>query len=132
MLYNIVMAIIEMLSWWYTTGWGVFIHKLDNLFAGLTDFFSISSLIRTLFQPYRQISAGGTSSDAPLDMKFHAFIDRLISRCVGFVSRFLILIVGIIIITISGVVGIATIIVWPFIPCLPIAGIILTTTGFML
>ena len=126
------MAIIEMLSWWYTAGWGVFIHKLGNLFANLTDFFSISSLIRTLFQPYRQISAGGASSDAPLDLKFHAFIDRLISRCVGFVSRFLILIVGLIIILVSSAIGIVTIIIWPFIPCLPIVGIILTCTGFML
>ena len=125
MLYNIVMAIIDMLSWWYTTGWGVFTRKLGNLFASLADFFSISSLLRTLFQPYRQISAGETSANASLDSKFHAFIDRLISRCVGFVSRLLI-------ITVSGTIGIVTIVIWPLIPCLPIAGIILTCTGFML
>ncbi|MBQ6461062.1 hypothetical protein IJJ36_01350 [Candidatus Saccharibacteria bacterium] len=126
------MAIIDMLSWWYTTGWGVFTRKLGNLFASLADFFSISSLLRTLFQPYRQISAGETSANASLDSKFHAFIDRLISRCVGFVSRLLILVVGFIIITVSGTIGIVTIVIWPLIPCLPIAGIILTCTGFML
>ena len=125
------MAIIEMLSWWYTAGWSVFVHKLSDLFASLTDFFSISSLIRTLFQPYRQISAGSASKDASLDSKFQAFIDRSISRFVGFFSRFLILITGVIIIIASGILGLITIIIWPLVPCIPIVGIILTITGFM-
>lgn len=126
------MVIIEMLSWWYSAGWNVFVHKLSDLFTSLTDFFSFSSLIRTLFQPYRQISAGSTAKDASLDLKFQAFIDRSISRCVGFVSRLLILITGLIIIIASGILGFITIIIWPLIPCIPIAGIILTITGFML
>lgn len=131
MLYNTIMAITEMLSWWYTAGWNVFVYKLKSLFSSLTDFFSISSLIRTLFQPYRQISAGSAAKDASLDSKFQAFIDRSISRFIGFSSRFLILITGVIIIIVSGIIGLITIIIWPLIPLIPIVGIILTTIGFM-
>ncbi len=124
------MIIVELLSWWFTSGWGAFAEKLKNNFLSLADFFSMSSLIRTLFQPYRQISAGSATSDASLELKFHAFTDRLISRCVGFVSRLILLIAGIAIMLVSGIVGLVLLIVWPFIPFAPIAGIILTITGF--
>lgn len=124
------MIIIELLSWWFTSGWGVFIDKLKDNFSSLADFFSISSLLRTLFQPYRQISAGAAASDASLETKFHAFTDRLISRCIGFFSRLFLLIAGMIVMSITGIIGLVTLIAWPLIPFVPIAGIILTLTGF--
>lgn len=126
------MIITELLSWWFTSGWGTFFEKLKNNFSNLADFFSMSSLIQTLFQPYRQISAGATSGDASLELKFHAFTDRLVSRCIGFFTRLILLILGLVIMFISGLVGLVILIIWPIIPLLPIAGIILTLTGFTL
>ncbi|MBR6505379.1 hypothetical protein IKT18_00855 [Candidatus Saccharibacteria bacterium] len=126
------MAIIEMLSWWYAHGWSIFIKKLGETFSNLTDFFSISSLIRTLFQPYRQISALNSSSNSSLDYRFRAFIDRLISRLVGFCTRFFVLVFGLVAIIFSGVIGGLLIIAWPLVPFLPIAGIILTLNGFII
>ena len=66
------MAIAEMFVWWYSRGWRVFVASLKNWFMGVADFFSMDSLIRTLFKPYRQISAG-TSSSGSLDLKFQMF-----------------------------------------------------------
>lgn len=127
--YNILMAIAEMFFWWYSHGWKVFIEKIRTWFSSVTDFFSMSSLLRTLFKPYRQISADSASSNASLDLKFHMFLDRLVSRCIGFVSRLILLIVGTIIIITVGVLSLVTIIIWPLIPFFPIAGIILTIMG---
>lgn len=121
-----------MFTWWYLHGWSVFIHKLRSTISNVTDFFSMSDLLRTLFQPFRQISAETAASDSSLDIKFHMFIDRLISRFVGFFSRLLLLIAGTIIIIVSCVVSLALIILWPFIPLAPIAGIILAITGVTL
>ena len=126
------MAITEMFFWWYSHGWKVFIEKVRTWFSSVTDFFSMSSLLRTLFKPYRQISAGSARSDASLDLKFHMFLDRLVSRCIGFFSRLLILIVGTIIIIIVGTLSLAVIIVWPIVPLLPVAGIVLTVMGVTL
>ena len=126
------MAIAEMFIWWYSRGWLVFISRLRSVLSNITDFFSMSSLIRTLFKPYRQISANTASSSASLDLKFHMFLDRLISRVVGFFSRFLLLIAGTVIIVIGGIFSLLLIILWPFIPLLPLAGIIITITGFTL
>lgn len=126
------MAIAEMFFWWYSHGWQIFIKKIRTWFSGVADFFSMDSLVRTLFKPYRQISAGAASGDASLDLKFHMFLDRLISRCVGFVSRLILLIVGIVIITFGGILSLVLIILWPIIPLVPIAGIVLTAMGVLL
>lgn len=130
--YNKLMAIAEMFLWWYSHGWSVFLQKIKVALGHITDFFSMSDLIRTLFQPFRQISAASASVDSSLELKFHMFIDRLISRFIGFFSRLTLLITGTVIIIVGGVVSLLLIILWPLIPLIPIAGIILTITGVVL
>ena len=118
-----------MFFWWYAHGWHTFINKLRGFLSGITDFFSMDSLIRTLFKPFRQISAESASSSASLDLKFHMFIDRLVSRVVGFFSRLVLLFTGTIIIIFGGIVSLILIILWPIIPFLPVVGIILAVMG---
>jgi len=126
------MAITEMFFWWYSCGWKVFIKKVRNWFSSVTDFFSMDSLIRTLFKPYRQISADAASSDSSLELKFHMFLDRLVSRSIGFVSRLILLFIGSIFIILGGILGLVLIILWPIIPMFPIIGIVLSVTGVIL
>jgi len=123
------MAVAEIFLWWYAAGWRTFTQKNRNAISSITDFFSMSSLIRTLFKPYRQISAETANANSSLDLKFHMFLDRLISRFVGFCSRLILLLAGSVIILIGGVFSLILIILWPFIPLLPIVGIILTVMG---
>lgn len=119
------MIFAEVFSWWYAQGWKVFIEKVRNSLSSVTDFFSMNSLIRTLFKPFRQISAGSANADASLDLKFQMFIDRLISRIVGFSARLVLLIIGSVVIIVGGILSLLLIISWPLIPLLPIVGIIL-------
>jgi hypothetical protein len=126
------MAIIEMLSWWYAHGWNVFIKKNRHTLSNIVDFFSMNSLIRTLFKPFRQISAETASADSSLDLKMHMFLDRLISRFIGFFSRLFLLIAGTFIIIIGAICSLVLIILWPLVPFIPIAGVILTITGVVL
>lgn len=121
-----------MFLWWYSSGWKVFVDKLKTALSSITDFFSMGSLIRTLFKPYRQISAEAASEHASLDMKFHMFLDRLVSRVVGFFSRLTLLIAGIFLITLGGILSLVLIILWPLIPLLPVVGIVLTAIGVTL
>ena len=122
------MAVAEMFVWWYSRGWRVFVSGLKNWFGRVADFFSMGSLIRTLFKPYRQISAG-TSASGALDLKFQMFIDRTISRLIGFVSRLILLMVGCVIMIVGGVLGLVLTILWPVVPLLPVAGIIMGVVG---
>ncbi len=123
---------MEVFSWWYVHGWKIFIEKIKNSLSSITDFFSMNSLVRTLFKPFRQISADTANADASLDLRFQMFIDRLISRIVGFSSRLILLVVGSIIILVGGILSLLLIIIWPFIPLLPILGIVLTVLGVTL
>lgn len=126
------MAITEMLLWWYASGWNVFLKKLRNWLASIADFFSMGSLIRTLFKPYRQISADTANRSASLDIKFHMFLDRLVSRLIGFISRLVILIIGSCLILLGSLFSFLLLLLWPFIPLFPIIGIILSIIGFIL
>ena len=126
------MAITEMFFWWYSQGWQVFIAKIRTWLSGVTDFFSMESLIRTLFKPYRQISAESATGATSLDLKFHMFIDRLVSRLIGFISRLTLLVVGTAIIILGGLLSLILIILWPIIPLLPIVGVILSIAGVIL
>ena len=92
------------------------------------DFFSIDLLFKTLFAPFRQISAG-SAKVAPLDVKFRMFVDRLVSRIVGAFVRMFIIIAGIICICFVAIISLVLIILWPLIPIAPIAGIILSLVG---
>ena len=92
----------------------------------------MSSLIRTLFKPFRQISAESANDTASLDIKFHMFLDRLISRLVGFFSRIVLLLAGVLIIIFGGIISLILIILWPIIPALPIVGVILAVIGVIL
>ena len=126
------MFIVKSYSWWYVQGWSVFIGKVKNLFSTITDFFSMNSLIRTLFKPFRQISADSARAGSSVDLKFHLFLDRLVSRIIGFVSRLFLLLTGCIILVISGIFSLVLIILWPFIPLAPLIGIILCVTGVVI
>ena len=132
MCYNRLMAIAEMILWWYTSGWGVFIRKLGGFLSSVTDFFSMDSLVRTLFKPFRQISAEAASEHASLDIRFHMFLDRLVSRIIGFFSRLILLITGTILIILGGVLSLILIILWPVLPLTPIAGVVLAAIGVVL
>lgn len=123
----LIMAIAEMFLWWYTRGWRVFVSRAKNWFSGVSDFFSMDSLVRTLFKPYRQISADATGT-TPMQ----GFLDRLVSRCIGFVARLALLLVGCLTMILSGVVCLVTMILWPLLPFLPVAGIILSIVGVTL
>lgn len=119
-----------LISWWYTDGFGLFGSKLWTKLGDTIDFFSIGSLVRTLFAPYRQIAANEKGES--IDARFAVFIDRLVSRIVGGVTRILIVLFGFIVIILQAVISLASLIIWPILPIIPIFLIYLALTGVSL
>lgn len=128
MRYNKIMAIIGMLSWWYTTGWKQQILKLREKVASTMDYFSIDLLLRTFFSPFRQISAGKVTG--PIGVQMRAFFDRLISRVIGAMVRLFMIVFGSVAIVFYAVIRIALLAVWAFIPLLPFIGLYLFGVGW--
>ena len=124
------MFVVGLLSWWYGVGWKQRASIYREKIASLVDYFSIDLLVKTLFAPYRQISAGKISG--PIGVQWRAFVDRLISRLIGAVVRSIILLVGIISIVLATLIYGLTFIIWGFIPLLPFIGVILWLSGWTL
>lgn len=113
---------VNMIQWWYTRGWKITSSKLSDRLKNAADFFSIRLLVGNMFAPFRQISAGETSNSS---MWLSVFFDKMSSRLVGAVVRFLLLIVGIITIVLQAIGGVLLVLIWPLIPFTPVVCIIL-------
>lgn len=116
-------------SWWYKEGWERQMTSVKNRLIGLIDTFSIDLIMRTLFAPFRQISAEG--SQGPIGLQLRAFLDRLISRFIGAMVRMFVLIAGCIVIALTAIVGVIYLMVWPLIPVAPLLGLIGAILGGM-
>ena len=123
------MFIIGMLSWWYGAGWRQRVVILRERLAKTVDYFSIDLLAKTLFAPFRQISAGRVNG--PLGVKMQAFFDRLISRMIGMMIRSTMIVMGVGTIIIHSVLGLITVIMWAFIPLLPLIGVLIMLSGWV-
>jgi len=96
--------------------------------ARTIDYFSIDILVRTLFAPFRQISAGKVNG--PLEVRWRYFVDRLISRAIGAFMRTILIVVGCVWVVLQAVFGVVALVLWAFIPFLPIIGFIAAIAGW--
>jgi hypothetical protein len=123
------MFLVGILSWWYGEGWLNRLRLIKERLASSVDFFSIGLLITTLFAPFRQISAGKVGG--PLEYRFRAFIDRLISRFIGAMIRSFMIIIGALAILLQSLYSALELVLWPLAPLFPVIGLILMVTGWV-
>lgn len=123
----VMFLVTELLRWWYTEGWRQRIQRVISQFAGTIDYFSMDLLVKTLFSPFRQISAGKV--EGSLEVKLRAVADKLFSRVIGAVVRLILLVVGAVAILLQAVIGMVIIVMWGVIPLLPIVGLVLSFKG---
>ena len=123
------MQLVALLSWWYAGGVRRMLGRVRARFAGLLDYFSIDLLVRTLFAPFRQISAGSVAG--PIGVKFRAWADQMISRVIGAIVRMIVIVVGCAAITIQGLLSLVYIVVWLLLPAAPLAGLVLMLVGWI-
>ncbi len=123
------MVIVWALSWWYGAGlkarFAIFVERM----AKTADYFSIDLLIKSLFSPFRQISAGKVRG--PLAVQWRAFLDRVISRMIGAMIRSAVIVVGALWLATQCFIGIILLAGWVVVPLLPIVGFILMASGWL-
>ncbi len=120
------MTIQLFLRWWYGPGlawvWkGLLVDKLHYV----SEVFSVPEMIATLFAPFRQTYVGKSGGTTVLQ----AFVDRTVSRGIGFVVRLALLLVAFLASVLIIVVGCALCITWPFMPILPVVALALALLG---
>ena len=118
------MAVMHLLSWWYSRGWSWILGRTKDRLGSIADTFSVGTLLRTMFSPWKQIQSPTT---------FRTFIqskvDNFISRFVGFTVRIGMLIGALFSFIAVLAVGLVMIILWPLLPLLVVLLPIMTLAG---
>lgn len=115
------MFMLGLFTWWYGAGWRGALTSGKQRLQTLADAFSISTLLRTLFAPWRRIV---TQPGAGLDAKLRAMGDNFVSRCVGFTVRFFVLLAAAVSFAAIAILSLIEIVVWPFVPLAAVALIV--------
>ncbi|MBC7512363.1 hypothetical protein H7142_01730 [Candidatus Saccharibacteria bacterium] len=123
------MIIVWALSWWYGAGWKARLLLTYERLLVTYDYFSIGLLAKTLFAPYRQISAG--SVDGPIGLKLRAFADRQISRMIGAVVRSTLIVAGAVWLFVQVILGLLALGSWALVPIAPFVGFVLMLSGWV-
>ena len=106
--------LLAFFSWWYTSGWVGCFNRWVERYKHLAEYFSIITLLTTLFKPFRQIAY--EPANKSLDAKFHTAIENAFSRVMGFIVRSFIIIGAIVIFIALAPLFLLEIILWPLIP----------------
>lgn len=107
------MLVASFLSWWYGQGWRQIAGSFSSRLHSVANDFSVGQLLKTLFAPWRRII---TYPGASLAERFHAGIDNLFSRMIGFVVRLFVLLAAVVSLAAVALLSIIEIIVWPLVP----------------
>jgi hypothetical protein len=108
-----VMLILQLASWWFGEGWRQVAKRGWQRLVGVSHLFSLPILIRTLWAPWRRIV---TYPGASIDAKLRAMGDNMVSRCIGFTVRTLVLIAAGLILGLTAAGSALSVIIWPLIP----------------
>lgn len=124
-----VMFIADLLQWWYGDGWARQVLYAKGRILGIYDYFSIDLLLKTWFSPFRQISAQKITG--PLEVRWQAFVDRLISRFIGAFMRTILILTGIVSLVAFTVASAVALVLWALVPLFPFLGAVLAMIGWM-
>lgn len=122
------MILVGILSWWYGQGWLAQGYMVRDRLLRANDYFSLELLLKTLFAPFRQISAGQVRGSI-ID-KLRAFGDRLVSRLIGASVRLIVFTIGLVVIIVQSLIGLGFLLLWPVVPLFPLIGLIMALIGW--
>lgn len=110
------MLILDLLGWWYSRGWSWIFYEIKKRLRDVAETFSVGILLRTLFSPWKQIQ-----SEVSFRNFLQSKLDNFISRFIGATVRIAMLVGALILTLMILVVGLALLVVWPFVPVLIVA-----------
>ena len=119
------MLALAFFGWWYGRGWKGSVNNLFNFLKGVNQSFSVSTLFKTLFDPWRRIMSYPGSG---INAHVQAAIDNTVSRFVGFCVRLCVLLAALIVNIVVLAIGLLEVVLWPL---MPVAVLVLIILGFV-
>lgn len=125
---------IQYFAWHYTQAIVDLWRILENITWFIVQFFSMGTVARTLFAPWRRMDEAPRGGFHPQEW-FEALVVNILMRIVGFFMRLILLLLGLTALIVVIVTGIAVMVVWFFMPLVIlfafIAGGMLLSSTFM-
>lgn len=113
------MVLKQIVLWWYGPGWLNSFKAISRRLELLSDDLSIEILLKTLFEPWKQIKTYA-GPNASVDLKLRVMFDNIFARFFGFIIRSFVLIFASIFLVLTAFFGLLIAIIWPIVPLLPI------------
>jgi hypothetical protein len=115
------MLIPELFKWWYGQGWSVIVRRAKERIIKTERIFSLSAIIDNIFAPWKRII---TYPGKSMGDRMRAMLDNLVSRMVGFLVRFIVLLLAGILLLGVCILGGLQIVLWPLVPIGALASIV--------
>lgn len=123
------MFLVGLITWWYGDGWKKRVLIATERLSRLSDYFSITLLLGTLFAPFRQISSGGMQGNVAAQLR--GFFDTLLSRVIGLVVRSFMILFGLLAIIFVSIWNAIVIVFWAVLPVMPVIAMIIFAIGWV-
>jgi len=108
---------LNFISWYYFERTKKIVQIWKNFLKFNLAYFSTGFLLKTFFSPWRKYQwSYGLSID--IGRYFHVFLSNLVSRILGSIVRFFLIIIGIIFELVIFLLGMAVILAWIFLPAI--------------
>ncbi len=121
--------IFRLFTWWYTDGWKHAFKSIRLRLIAVMEHFSVGILVKTLWEPWKQIKSYAWQGSS-LGDKMQVAFDNGFARFFGFVLRMSLINIAIIVSLFVGVWSIVLVVIWPLIPLLPI-GFVMVGLGLI-
>lgn len=105
--------IIRYFLWHYTKAFVDFFHIWRDFFWFCLRFFSIPTMLRTLFSPWKRISEERSGG---IEGFFTSLVVNSIMRIIGFFMRSMLIVIGCLSLVAVFVFGVTALVIWIFAP----------------
>jgi hypothetical protein len=112
---------MEFITWWYGRGYAELLSRISSFMKRLWMRFSVPTLAKTLFEPWRRITSDYGKS---IQEKFRALLDNTVSRFVGLLIRISVIITAFIVMLLIVIAAGIILVLWPLAPLLIIGVIV--------
>ncbi|MCL2001907.1 AAA family ATPase [Candidatus Saccharibacteria bacterium] len=85
---------MSIISFWFGRGFGRFLVAVANFLRGISDFFSLGSLLKTFFKPFKQSDYG--SNKTGFEKVLEDLASSITARLAGVILRSFLIIIGVI------------------------------------
>lgn len=102
------------ISWWYGEGLLGFWQGILIMTEKIYSFFSVRTLVRTLFDPWKRDNY--SVENASLQTRTKVLLDNIVSRLVGFIIRLMTVLIGLSITTLFFAILMIILLVWILLP----------------